>query len=308
MKSYKEEFPNPVLASGRDDYVENCRFYTSFEESNIEVGNDFITIPVKYTLECEGLAKRLENGDVTVVVIVKCSASSFSQLFPFKCDENEKTIEVPKYSVVSKIEITGHVIAAHDIHSFSCPGEFNDMYFGGSTFEIRKGDILATEESRTIFIDNSELEKPISSIFDISRRDEQESDIIPSFEDHKITVYLKGELYDLYYKFKDFNNGSLRRYAAGVIVYPVLVEAISYVIGYYQNQVVDEEYSEYRWFRAIVYKSEQKGIDLTSYEEPLTTLADKLLGNVSIDALKSFKDTLDSEVNSGESQMIGGID
>ena len=32
MKAIKEEFPNPVLATGRDDYIDACRFNTSFEE------------------------------------------------------------------------------------------------------------------------------------------------------------------------------------------------------------------------------------------------------------------------------------
>lgn len=35
MKSVKNEFPNPVLAVGRDDYIESCRFYTTFNEEEI---------------------------------------------------------------------------------------------------------------------------------------------------------------------------------------------------------------------------------------------------------------------------------
>lgn len=121
---------------------------------------------------------------------------------------------------------------------------------------------------------------------------------------------MKKELFDLYYKFKDFNNGVLRRYAAGIIVYPVLVEAITIIIGYYQNvqNGDDEDLSEKRWFRAIEHKSANLGINIQDYDESSTTLADKLLGGVALDALKSFKDTLDSEVNSGETEMIGGID
>ncbi len=309
MKAIKEEFPNPVLASGRDDYIDSCRFYTSFEERDIVVDSDNIMIPIKYLLESEGLNELIENGDAVVVVLAKSSAASYSKLFKFKDKLAEMTISIPKYAVVNKIEITGSVIAARNIKEFRCEGELNEMYFGSSTFEIRKGDILATEDSRSIFVDNSELEKPISSIFDISKRADQDYDVDPVFTNEKIEIYLKSELFDLYYKFKDFNNGALRRYAAGIIVYPALVEAISYIKGYYQNEDEEEsDFSDKRWFRAIVHKTEKEGIEIKDYQDSLTTLADKLLGGISLDALKSFKDTLDSEINSGESQMIGGID
>lgn len=311
MKSIKNEFPNPVLAAGRDDYTESCRFYTTFREEEIEVDSENIVIPVKYVLDCKGLSKKIHDGQAVAIVSVKSSAASYSRLFKFPKDGKELTISVPKFSVVNKMDITGSVIAASNIDDFRCDGEFNDLYFGSSTFEIRKGDILATEESRTIFVDDSELERPISSIFAISRNDEQGSAIVPNFYGEKIEIFLKSELYELYYEFKDFNNGSLRRYATGIIVYPVLIEAISYVVGYYQNdgEVSDgTDYSEKRWFRAIVHKTEEKGMDLRTYQGCLTTLANDILGDIALDALKGFKDTLDSEINSGETQMIGGID
>lgn len=312
MKAIKNEFPNPVLAAGRDDYIESCYFYTAFEEGSITVGKENITIPMKYALKCEGLQRLVENGDAAVVIAVKSSAASYSRLFRFSVDTTELTIDIPKFEVVNRMEITGSVIAAHNIEQFSCPGEFNDLYFGASTFEIRKGDVLATENTRVIYVDDSELEKPISSIFSITERDDNKTDIEPYFDDHKIIIYLKKELYDLYYKFKDFNNGALRRYAAGIIVYPVLVEAITYIIGHYQalDGDMDEitDYSGYRWFRAIEKKSSDLGIDLSQDVDSYTTMADRLLGGISLDALKSFKDTLDSEMDSGEAQMIGGVD
>ena len=311
MKSVKNEFPNPVLATGRDDYIESCRFYTTFREEDIVVDVENIVFPINYVLDCNGLSEMVQSGQAVVVVAVKSSAASYSKLFRFPADSKELTISVPKFSVVNKMDITGNIIAACNIDRFSCEGEFNSLYFGNSTFEIRKGDILAKEETRSIYVDDTELEKPISSIFDISRNDEQESEVVPSFYGEKIEIFLKSELYDLYYKFKDFNNGSLRRYAAGIIVYPVLVEAVGYVIGYYQNGGDTDEgtnYSEKRWFRAIDHKANIKGIDLRDYDGCPTTLANDILGDIALDALKSFKDTLDSEMNSGETQMIGGVD
>ena len=91
----------------------------------------------------------------------------------------------------------------------------------------------------------------------------------------------------------------------------ITVEAIGYVIGYYQNDGDAGDgtnFSEKRWFRAIDHKADVKGIDLRNYDGCPTTLANDILGDIALDALKSFKDTLDSEINNGETQMIGGVD
>lgn len=310
MKVIKEEFPNPVLAIGRDDYIESCSFSTIFEESDIIVDAENITIPVKYHLVCKGLQSLIDSGDIVVVVKIKSSAASYSQLFRFPARVREMKIAIPKFSVVNKIDFEGAIIAAHNIKEFRCEGEFNELYFGKSSFEIRKGDILACEDSRSIYVDDSELEKPISSIFVISRHDDQESDVIPDYYGDKIEIRLKSELYELYYNFKDFNNGILRRYATGIIVYPVLVEAIGIIMAHYQgaDDTDEDSYSGKRWFRAIEHKADAKGINFHNYEGYSITLANDLLGDIALDALKSFKDTLDSEINSGETQMIGGID
>ncbi len=310
MKAIKDEFPNPVLAIGRDDYIESCTFRTTFDENGIVVDTENIIIPVKYQLVCKGLQELVDSGDAVAVIKIKSSAASYSKIFQFSAGVCEMPIFIPKFSVVNKIDLEGAIVAAHNINEFRCEGEFNDLYFGTSTFEIRKGDILASEDSRSIYVDDTELEKPISSIFDISRHDDQESDVVPDYYGEKIEIRLKSELYELYYHFKDFNNGTLRRYAAGVIVYPVLVEAIGIVIAHYQGTDDDGEgtdYSSRRWFRAIEHKADAKGIDFQSVDSA-TTIANDMLGDIALDALKSFKDTLDSEVNSGETQMIGGVD
>ena len=68
------------------------------------------------------------------------------------------------------------------------------------------------------------------------------------------------------------------------------------------------DYSNKRWFRAIVHKATEKGKDLSENTESASTIANILLGDIALDALKSFKDTLECEINNEETQMIGGVD
>ena len=306
MKAIKEEFPNPVLANGRDDYVEECTFQTEFEEANIIVTSDYIRIPIKYCLKCEGIQKLIDAGNAVVAVRVTSNAASYGRLFRF-ADSNEMTIEIPKFSVVKSIDLQGMIIAAQGINQFRCEDEFNADYFGTATFEIRKGDILAIENIQTIDVDASELEKPLSSIFNIKNNESQEYDIIPNFDGEKIEIYLKTELFKWYDKFKD--NGMLRRYANAIVVYPVLIEAVGFIIGYHQQEsegAGQNDYTNRRWFRAIEHKAGLRGIDFSSCSA--TTIANVLLGNIALDSFRSINDYFEKEGNSGETQMIGGID
>lgn len=306
MKAIKEEFPNPVLANGRDDYIEECTFQTEFEVANIIVTSDYIRIPIKYHLKCEGIQKLIDAGNAVVAIRVTSNAASYGRLFRF-ADSNEMTIEIPKFSVVKSIDLQGMIIATQGINQFRCDNEFNADYFGTATFEIRKGDILAIENSQTIDVDASELEKPLSSIFNIKNNDNQEHDIIPNFDGEKIEIYLKTELFKWYDKFKD--NGMLRRYANAIVVYPVLIEAVGFIIGYHQQEnesTGQTDYTNRRWFRAIEHKAGLRGIDFKSCYA--TTIANILLGNIALDSFRSINDYFEKEGNSGETQMIGGVD
>lgn len=310
MKSIKEEYPNPVLAYGRDDYNEKCTFCTFLDEAKITVDDKNINIPIKYSLVCKGLTNLINSGDAVFAIQVKSSAASYSKLFKFESDEKERTISIPKYDVVNKIDLKGLIIAAKHIKRFRCDGEFNELYFGKSGFIIRKGDILAIEDSKSIYLDQSELEKPIASIFYIMLDSNQESDIFPCFDDDKIEIHLKSELYKLYYCLKDFDNGSLNRSVMGIIVYPVLVEAISYIKGYHQNRDrddFDDGMDQRRWFRVIDNKAKLQKINLEETDESDTTIADMLLNGVVSDSLKSIKDTL-VEINIEDNQIMGEIE
>ena len=306
MNFINSDFPNPVLAAGRDDYIEGCKFNIIMDMSEISVSSENINIPVKYLLVCRGLKKLIEEGRAAAVVEARCNDSSYSELFRFKTNEDKMEILIPKYNVVKKVELNGFIIATEKITGFTCD-ELNSLYFSGVTFEIGKGDILAGEEQKIIYIDDSELEKPLASIFNINKVPEQKEDIVPEFSDHKIAINVNENIFKLYNDFKNVNNGALRRYVTGIIVYPVLVEAItkikeSYVFG------SDEVNDGSRWFRAIEKKCEKLGINLESSDEPSVTIANKILGNLSDDALHNLKDVLESEMNDGEISVIGGVD
>lgn len=307
MSTYLD-YPNPVLSIDRDDYIEECSFDVTFDEAAISVDDEFINIPVVYELKSKGLSNYIKLDKASVVVLIYSSGTMYRRIYLFDNDKNEMLIKVPKFNVKDEIEISGFILAKENINNFQLE-EFNDLYFKGILFSIKKADVLAKGLERTISVDDSELEKPISSIFSIQNDENAEMDIVADFDsDHKIIINLCGALNELYWHMKDQNSGALRRYLTGIIVYPVLVEAISKMVDSYRETGTD--YSGKRWFRTIEHKLQNLNLDISDEPEKYSyvELADKLLGNIAKDGLKSVKDTLDRELNSGEYTQLGGVD
>lgn len=307
MNSYLD-YPNPVLSADRDDYIEGCSFDVLFDEEMISVDDEYINIPARYELKSEGLLKYVKNGTANIVVLIYSSGTMFRNAYVFDADKSEMPIRIPKFNVKDDIEFSGYILANENIDNYRLD-EFNDLYFKGIPFAVKKADVLAKGIERRIPVDDSELEKPISSIFSINKNEDAEMDVEADFEtDQKIIINLCEELNQLYWAMRDSDGGALRRYLNGIIVYPVLVEAIAKMVDTYRE--IGTDYSEKRWFRTIEHKLQNLNIDLSEDPEKYsyTALADKLLGNIAKDGLKSVKETLDRELNNGEYTQIGGVD
>lgn len=304
------DYPYPVLSAERDDYNENCEFDISFKEDEITVDDKYINIPAECALKCNALLNAIGEGNAAIVVVINSPAAFYRRSFEFEKNEFSKILHIPKFDVKKDVHFRGYILAKNDFDVLRCNDELNALYFHGFTpRDIKKANILAEGQERIIPIDDSELEKPISSIFSIRKNTVSDAEIESNFDiDEKIVVFLSERLNQLYYDTKDFNNGALHRYLNGIIVYPVLVEAIAKMCEYYAGTGVD--YSEKRWFRAIDHKLSEATINLAeSYSDcSYTELADKLLGNIAYDGLFSVKATIDEEANSGEYNNLGGID
>ena len=313
MSTMKIEFPVPVLALGRDDYKEECVFDISFNQADIVVSDEYIEVKTLCDFQCNGLQDLVATKEADVIILVSSSAASYRRVFVVDNYSEEFLLRIPKFDVKSKVTICGYIVSKAIKATFSC-AEFNDLYFKGISVGIKKGDILAIGEERTFPLDDTELEKPISSIFSIGRAKDESKSIEVYFDDveepEKIVIALNTEMSRLYYDMKDFNHGSFRGYLTGIIFYPALVEAIAKICEHYQSE--DEfggaDYSDKRWFRAIVRQATKRGYDMEGYTDSYTELANVLLGDTAKNALMSVKATIEDEMDNGEISNLGGLD
>lgn len=300
MSSMKWEFPHPLLASGRDDYSVG-RF--SLVEGNHRTTNDSFVFSFKYDLDCPGLEEYIKNGNADVILKASSSAAKYRDQFVFLHGKN--TVEVPiiKNSIVKNVEFTA-IIVAHGDEAFCLP-EHNEEYYKGASFSLRRGDILAFSDTIIIPIDDSQLQKPIASIFEIredTRKIPKDNDA--TFDGEKIVVFLSPESYKRYDLLKK-RHPHIRRALSAIVTLPALAEAI--------DRMRCEEYAQYeklRWYNSIVVKLAKMGIDFSSEEAEnysATELANMIYGNIVSDALNAIQTVLDRAIDPSF-QELGGID
>lgn len=298
MKVKQQEFPHPLLSSLHGDYASGS-FTLSVTENPTD--KDEFRFWCIYKLDCPSLNDYVVSGKARVVVRFKSAAASFRENYFFEGDAHKKLISVPKQGVAKSIVIQAFIVAADNISDFRLP-EWNQEYFSGAIFSLRKGDILAESDIFEVKLDDSELEKPLSSIFKIECNEEAKDSIHASFDDHKIRVLLSKQLYDIYFKLR--KKGEFRRYLSAVILLPPLVEALSLMQTEYDEDD-NNHYENYRWYRAICHKLPTIGLDrgiedLLEQKFSLATIANRLLGDVSWDALNSLKTTIDDINNNSD--------
>lgn len=298
MKTLKNEFPHPVLIDNGSDYID-CSFELS-EPENIRIDGDNLCFDTKYILISNGLNNLLTEEKAKVLLKIYSPKTAYRSTFTFN-NSNTVNVAIPKDKIAEKIEIYGSIIANQPLENF-CLAEHNKDLFGTAYFEIRKADILAMAKKIVIPLDASELEGPVVSIFNISKNPDLNVSIRPDFDDEsgKITIYLNPKVYDTYSILR-VKSPELKRYLAAVIVFPVLVEALSFI-----KKQSDEEsiYEEKRWYRMINKKMEAKGINLE--ETGIVEAANILLGEIVQEALISFSEKMNAEFDEGFE--IGGVD
>ena len=289
MKTRKREFPHPILSEYSSDYV-NCSFIIS--DPDIETTTENFVIKYRYDLNSSGLSDLIRENIAQVMVRFHSAATAFRTLAYFNRDQSLK-ISIPKADVAKTIEATAYVVASSTIKNFSLP-EFNPEFFEGLPFQIRKGDILAESVPISIKLDDSELQKPLSSIFTIAQGNASNESILLNFYNDKILIELKPEMYEIYAILR--KDSSLRRYLSAVIVFPTLVNALSIM----KHVPEDSDFiTEYRWHRSIESKLNSLEISLSQTNLPLTSIANQLLGDIGMDSLKNLKELIDN-INTSE--------
>jgi hypothetical protein len=259
MKVNFKSYPHPVL--GNEDDLGG---YFSVE-FHYELSKDEVALNPCFNLKNQGLEVFIKDGLASYVTEVQCPASFFRASFASKKPINR--FVVPAKLLREKVVVEFYICANEDIQNYK-PSECHPDYAGAS-FDIEKGDILATGGSCSFIAekDFDPLRPPVSSFMSITEGSHHEGPMEIDYESEKITIVLSKE------DWKNYTDIRGQKVAEGIlhssIVLPVLIDAIHRV------QKGNSDYGDKNWFGRLEAILDAKKI---LQKEPFES-AQKILDN-----------------------------
>lgn len=299
MRNKAIEYPHPVLNEYTNDFGE-CDFSIAIV-SHGDNGKD-LEFEVQYTLNCPGMLSLVENGIAKIMLRLVCYRTSLRIMKELEIGKNT-VITIPKNMVSDSIDFQGVIVATQNYDSYKL-AEFNQDYFDGAIFKIRKGAVLANEPGLKIKL-NSVLEKNASGIVQVtgspSITEMKVNYATVEETDPALTNYIVITLPDAEYKNyaklrtkKHLKNG-VERFLQASIILPAVTEAIS-ILRREEMIEAEEDEPHYRgtvWADSILHALHGLGIEeLASCNRSDYELANLILGNVVGDAVSNLMQKL----------------
>lgn len=311
MRKSEINFPHPMLSEYSKDYLPECSF--SVDLADIQETSYEFVLPFTYTVTSSGLKEMIDKQQATVVIRLYCSATSYREVFKFDSN-NTLDIRVSKNSIAKRVELQGAIIATIDAKGFNLP-EHNQQFFSGTNIELKRGNILAESDPIQINIDDSELEKQLSSIvlidstagidcLHVNYNDE---------EDGLIHIRMPEREYQEYFTLrKNYNRYGISRFLQSAVIMPALTEAIQLLrveaVQKEYDPEFEEIYSTTIWADSILGKCDDLQRDILDNSISAYALANEILHFVTKDAVAELHRKAQEMYNNNGATRIGGID
>lgn len=286
MKISYRSYPHPVLSYFSDDLV-RCAFQATV---TVDVSQSYFGLHVRCQLSSKDLRSLIKEGRAAYALHIECSATRYRRI-ALSADP-EFTLEVPASSVQGTVDVCVLVCATQAIDRYINENFHSD--YGKTQFSVAKGDVLAVAEDRTFLADSERDQlRRIPSILEVARTTDPEASAMDlDLMGNKITIRLRSEDYERYSTLVPAVH--LETIIASIVAVPVLIEVLEDVLT---SDDADQEFGNYRWYRVIKSKLTSEGIDLSSGEFPIATvaLAQKLLDEPVTQALAAVQTIAEEE-------------
>lgn len=275
-------YPYPVLAGFNDDYVDSkFNVFVIIQSFPNE-----LLIQFKPELNNAGIKALIDNNSASCYVHIECSLTSYRKFVKVPLEGLEYSI--PADSIEGPISFCPFVIANQDIPNYT--NEKLNKDYGGATFDLEKGNILAIGQEVQIRVEkeNDDLAN-VPSIFAVTEiKDPERKDIVIDNAGNKINVQLPSETF-FEFKIAMANPNSMSVLHSMVII-PALMKCFE------DMKSKPEEFYTFedrRWFRSLKKAMKKINIDLT--EENIMsidsfTVAQKLMDNTTNRAILKIND------------------
>ena len=251
-------YPHPVLSPLGDDVSPN-QF-----ELTLGVSSDATAyyLDVVFSSENPTIGSLVEDGAAVYAVHVECRRNFYRQLFEAPSRRSRLTIDAT--DIVGQVEVSGFVKVQRQLTGYRIAGMHSD--YGDASFTVEPGDILAVATTAIFeaYVDYDPL-KNISSILTVERSlSTVDGPMKLDTSDDRIVATLSQADYDSYRDLK--GDPAVVPVLANQVVVPALTHAVEYIKNTEKDELSLER--EKRWFRSILNKLGELGIDLHSNDMP----------------------------------------
>jgi len=263
----ERSFPHPVLSPFGDDVIPN----TFGLRVTVQSDADAFYLAAGFDYTNGTLSELIRAGRATHSLHVECKRNFYRELFSSQVAS--ATITIPARELAGRVEVSGFIRALESIPEYRIDGSHPD--YGDTPFPIVAGDILAAAPTVTFdaYVDYDPLRR-ISSILTIRRsEDVTEGPMTLETDGDRLVAVLSQRDYDRYIHLKgDPQLGSL---LANQVVVPAILEAVQDIRSTSEDEF-ELEMSK-RWFRSIVKKLQDEGLDIRAGDTAVGVLVQQVL-------------------------------
>lgn len=270
MKFDTQAFPYPILTpvDQGDDYIDG-----SFEcvlDFPAEVNEDgMFSIAYINMLSVDEILDLIEEGHANFVIEITCTETLFRKVL--KLDSKGK-IELNAYDFHGKVSFSPMIVVSKGVDSFSSI-DMNSEY-GGKTFQIKPGDILALDHQVVKNVDFVKLS--LETLVRI-RTDETLDPYIYSIDPtpHFLFISMGEKLRETW--------TSLSQTSSSEPIFAISLFKDCLVLAI-EEIILNEEAHEYKWARALLSRLAEKEIALpTEFDfNEVNRMAQSLIEHVGI--------------------------
>ena len=243
-------FPYPVLRPYSNDY-DNVEFQTSVE---FVVGKEKIRVNIAYAISSVEIATEIASGNAEYISTISCRDTYYQQVLT--SSTNKATAEFDIGELRGEVKVNPYVVVKKHIAGFSSP-DIN-AEFGEGPFSFVIGDILAQDDAQIFYIDR-DLLKPITSVFDLVKKDEQSEGVWTiGFDNDHIQIEVSPKMKE------SIDNARNSKSNRVILVNSIYFAAVMQAVQKLQDEETRATYEGNKWAKVILGQAHNKGVDINA--------------------------------------------
>lgn len=252
-------FPYPVLRPFSDDY-NDVEFQATVE---FVVSKDKIVTNISFAVSSDEIVDEIERDNAQYIAMISCRDTYFQSVLNSKNRKITAEFDIGEFR--GEVKVNPYIVVTREITNFSS-SDINSE-FGPGPFKFVEGDVLAQDDAQVFYFDR-DMFKPITSVFDLVKKDEQPDGIwTVSFDEDHIQIEVSPNMKS---SIDEARNDTKKKV---VLLNSIYFAAVMQAIQKLQQS--RDTFEDKKWAQIILRQAHNKSCDIDSHDAYL--VAERLM-------------------------------